>query len=121
MNYRPYQNLVVWKEAHQLCLLIYQLTISFPTTEKYSLVTQMRRSSSSVPTNLAEGSGKSTPKDQRKFYTIARGSLEELHYQCILSKDLTYISKEQFEQLDDSIKRTSYLLNKLRSSLIVKQ
>jgi len=96
----------------------YRITNTFPSSESFALISQMRRSSSSVPTNIAEGNSRRTSKDQLKFLTIAIASLEELHYQFLLSKDLQYISLEVFEKADDRVQRTGYLIGKLRSSLL---
>ncbi len=65
--------------------------------------------------NVAEGNSKRSRKDKAHFYETALGSLEELHYQCLLSKDLGYISMQDFSNIDDHIQRVSYLLTKLRS------
>ena len=116
-HHRPYQKLIVWKEAHMLCLFIYRMTIHFPSHEKFALVNQMRRSSYSVPTNIAEANGKTSVKDRDHFFEYAHCSLEELHYQCVLSLDLSYITPAQFDEAEDHIKRVSYLLMRLRSSL----
>lgn len=117
MYLRPYQKLVVWKEAHQLCLMTYATTKLFPSDERFGLVSQMRRSSSSVPTNIAEGNAKKSNKEKEHFFEISKGSLEELHYQCLLSLELHYISKQIFEDIDKQINKVSYLLSKIRSSL----
>lgn len=114
---RPYQKLIVWKEAHNLCIHIYKLTKTLPTDEKFGLISQMRRASASVPTNIAEGSTKHSPRERAHFYEIASTSLEELHYELFLSKELSYISENEFATLDDKIRRISYLLLKLRTSV----
>lgn len=77
----------------------------------------MRRSAYSVPTNIAEGNGRKTIPDKRHFLDIATGSIEELHYQCILARDLHYITAEVCIELHDRIQRTGYLIHKLRLSL----
>lgn len=118
MRLRPYQKLIAWEEAHSLCVWTYRITTSFPKSELFALVSQMRRSSSSVSTNIAEGNSRRTPKDQRSFLTISIASLEELHYQYLLAKDLGYITEAQFTEADDRIQRTGYLIGKLRSSLL---
>ena len=117
METRLYQKLIVWQEAHKLCLQIYKITITFPSSEKFGLVSQMRRSGYSIPTNLAEGNSRHSKKDKSHFVEIAIGSLEELHYQCTLSRDLGYITPKQFEPLDSHNGAVGYLLYKLRSSL----
>jgi four helix bundle protein len=107
----------MWQEAHKLCLMTYKLTKSFPDDERFSLISQMRRSSASIATNIAESTGRISLQDKKRFLNIAIGSLEELSYQGILSKDLSYIDEKQFEQIDDSIQRTGYLIHKYQKSL----
>ena len=90
-----FEDLEVWKKAHQLVLNVYQLTKEFPPEEKFGLVSQMRRAAVSIPANIAEGFKKRTLKDKTSFYNIAQGSLEELRYYKILSKDLEYLQDNQ--------------------------
>jgi four helix bundle protein len=96
---------------------MYGITTTFPSAEKYRLVDQICRAAYSVPMNIAEGSVKHSTKERYRFYGIAAASLEEVHYQTLLSKDLRYIDEEIFKDVDDRVQRTSYLLSKLRSSL----
>lgn len=117
MHERSYQRLIVWKEAHALCLLAYEFVKKFPSEERFGLMSQMRRSSYSVPMNIAEGSTKKSHKERERFYETAACSLEELHYQCILAKDLKYLAGGQFDQVHDHIQRVSFLLMKLRRAL----
>ena len=116
-HHRPYQKLVVWREAHSLCLYIYKRTARFPSYEKSALVNQMRTAAYSVPTNLAEGTGKKSPKERNRFFEYASCSLEELHYQCFLSRDLGYIAADEFTKVELHIGRVGYLLMRLRSTL----
>lgn len=117
MHIRPHERLIAWQESHKLCLSVYKITANFPTTERYQLVSQMRRASYSVPMNIAEGNVKKSKKEKSHFFEIAHASLEELHYQFVLSRDLKIITPELFSQSDDHIQRTSYILSKLRASL----
>lgn len=87
-----FQQLDVWKQAHELVLMTYQGTQGFPGEERYGLVSQMRRAAVSVPANIAEGFKRRGIADKVRFYNIAEGSLEELKYFFILSKDLGYIA-----------------------------
>ncbi len=114
---RSYQRLIAWQESHNLCLKVYEVTKTFPQEEKFNLINQMRRSASSVPTNIAEGNVKRSNKEQAHFLEISLASLEELHYQLLLSKDLVYLSKDIFESLDNQLQRVGYLISKLRLSL----
>jgi len=90
-----FEDLSVWQKAHQTVLRIYRVTGSFPAEERFGLSSQMRRAAVSVPANLAEGFKKRGVKDKLNFYNIAQGSLEELRYYLILSKDLGYLSDNQ--------------------------
>jgi four helix bundle protein len=85
---RDFQELAIWQRSHQLTLRIYKLTNSFPSSEIYGLISQMPKSASSIPTNIAEGCGKGSNAELRRFLFIASGSRSELEYQLILSKDL---------------------------------
>ncbi len=114
---RLYEKLIVWQEAHRLCLAIYKHTNNFPDSEKFNLVSQMRRSSYGITMNLAEGNGRRSLKEKKRYVDIAIGSLEELHYQCLLAKDLGYIDLTIFATLNDQVQRTGYLLHQLSNSL----
>ena len=116
MTLRPYERLIAWQEAHKLYLWIHERTGKFPEHEQKRLVDQMRRSAYSAPMNLAEGCNKRTLKERRRFYEIAASSLEELHYQCRLSRDLKYFSEEEFLHVQSHICKTSYLINRLRGA-----
>ncbi|WP_228446323.1 four helix bundle protein [Chryseobacterium sp. 18068] len=88
-----YKDLEVWIEARKLTKLVYDSTKSYPKEEIFGLTNQMRRSSVSVPSNIAEGCGRNTAKETTHFLFIARGSFFELETQFYLSLDLTYIMK----------------------------
>ena len=90
-----FEDLEVWKKAHQLALNVYKITKDFPPEEKFGLVSQMRRAAVSVPANIAEGFKKRTLRDKANFYNIAQGSLEELRYYFILVKDLGFMKENQ--------------------------
>ncbi len=115
-----YQKLIVWKEAHALCLAVYDRTMTFPKEEWYGLRAQMRRSSSSVPTNIVEGNGRRTKPQKLHFVEIAETSIDELDYQLLLSKDLHYITAEDHSDLMDSVRKVKYLLSKFRSGIIMR-
>jgi len=93
-----FEDLTVWRKAHELVLEVYRLTASFPKEEKSGLVSQMRRAAVSVPANIAEGFKKTGSRDKANFYNIAQGSLEELRYYLILSTDLGYASDTAIQQ-----------------------
>ncbi|PWJ53581.1 four helix bundle protein [Dyadobacter jejuensis] len=96
---KKFQELLIWQRSHEFTLQIYRQTKSFPQIEIYCLASQMRRSSSSIPTNIAEGCGRDSDAELCRFMVIAMGSASELEYQLILSKDLEYIDLETFEYL----------------------
>jgi len=90
-NFSSFQQLNAWKEAHKLVLMVYQVTGQFPREEKFGLVSQMRRAAVSIPANIAEGYKRRGIQDKIRFYNTSEGSLEELKYFFILSKDLNYL------------------------------
>lgn len=110
MTIQSPRELVVWQKAHLLVLEIYKITDSFPKHELYSLVNQMRRCAISIPSNIAEGFRRKSVKDSIHFYNIAEGSVEELKYQLLLSKDLKYLSLERFVQINNLTEEVSKLL-----------
>lgn len=91
-NFSSFQQLNAWQEAHKLVLMVYQVTGQFPGEEKFGLVSQMRRAAVSIPANIAEGYKRRGIQDKIRFYNTSEGSLEELKYFFILSKDLNYLS-----------------------------
>ncbi|MBU0645912.1 four helix bundle protein [Patescibacteria group bacterium] len=99
MKTRTFVDLVVWQQAHKFVLSLYQLTKSFPDTERYGLVTQLRRAGVSVTSNIAEGYTRFGRKNKAHFYTMSQASLTEIQNQLILSRDLGYISSENYDRL----------------------
>ena len=112
---RNYRELVAWKVAFELAKRVYQLTEAFPKSEVFGLTSQLRRSAVSIPSNLAEGAGRSTKRDFAQFVTIARGSLNELETQYLLAQELGFCAGE--EEIDSTIERLYGLINGLRNSL----
>lgn len=100
---KGFRNLHVWTKSHQLTLDIYKSTQQFPKEELFGLVSQLRRPSTSIPTNIAEGSGRKSEKEFIQFLSIALGSANEVDYLIELSKDLGFISQEVWNQLDQEI------------------
>ncbi len=111
---KSYTELNTWKESRILVKLIYELVSEFPKEELYGISSQIKRSAISVPSNIAEGIGRFTPKDSLRFFYISRGSLYELETQLYLSFDLKFISKEQ---LDNILKQIT-VVNKLLSGFM---
>ena len=112
-----FENMNAWQEARKLVVAVYQLLDKFPTTEKYALCDQIRRAIVSVPSNLAEGSGRISTKEQLHFYEIAYGSLMESYNQLIIAKDLNYIDEEHLNEIQQQIDVVARMINGLRSSI----
>ena len=112
---RNYRELVAWQVPFELAKRMYQLTEDFPKSEVFGLTSQLRRSAVSIPSNLAEGAGRSTKRDFAQFVTIARGSLNELQTQYLLAQELGFCAGE--EAIDSTFERLYGLINGLRNSL----
>lgn len=109
-----YRDLRVWHNAMGLVVSIYQETQGFPKEERYGLTSQMRRASVSIPSNIAEGKGRSTDRDRALFFCHARGSLLELETQILIAQRLSYLTSPRAEILI----RTSEELGRMLNSLI---
>ena len=116
-----YKKLRVWKYAHKLALEIYQITKAFPEEEKYGLVSQIRRAVSSIPTNIVEGCGQLDNSTLVRFLGIARGSAFELEYLILLSKDLDYLKKEEYSEVNEKIEQLIGMVTNLIKSLNFKK
>ncbi|WP_242851719.1 four helix bundle protein [Caloranaerobacter sp. TR13] len=103
--------------AHELTINIYKITRCFPDDEKFSLVSQLRRASLSIPTNIAEGSGQLSKVNYIRFLGIARGSSFEVEYLLKLSKDFGYLNEEYYKQLNQQNESILRMLNGLIKSL----
>jgi len=112
-----WKELLVWQRSHEIVLDIYKLVKGFPKSETYSLIDQIKRAAYSVPANIVEGHSKNTRKEFLRHLYIARGSLEELRYFILLSKDLNYITEDQYNNIESRLIEISYLLNQLIKSL----
>lgn len=108
---KSYIELDVWIEARKLVSQVYVLTNDFPKEEVYGITNQIRRCSVSVPSNIAEGCGRQTPKDIIRFLYISRGSLYELETQLYISNDLKFISEENLNNILSQIETCKKLLN----------
>jgi len=114
---KDYRKLIVWEKAHQLTLEIYGMLGNFPKEEMFGLISQMKRSSASIPTNIAEGCGRKSEKDFHRFLVISFGSANELEYQVILSSDLRFIDSTRANRLLKQIEEIKKMLNGLMSRL----
>jgi four helix bundle protein len=108
-----YKDLLVWQKAIKLVKETYLLTRQLPEDEKFGLISQMKRCSVSIPSNIAEGWGRNSTKSYIQFLRIARGSLLELETQLIICKELTYVSVETYDKINDLIVEESKMLNAL--------
>ena len=102
--FNNFKDLKIWDKGINLVIDIYKLTSKFPSEEKYGLISQIRRSAVSIPSNIAEGHSRKTSKDLKQFIAIAKGSLSELETQLIISFKLNFISKEEFAIISEKIK-----------------
>lgn len=112
---RDFKKYTIWESSHKLTLMIYKITDNFPKSELFGLTSQMRRASASVPTNIAEGCGRESDTEFKRFLIIASGSASELLYLLILSKDIGYISNEQFDEFEialTTLRKSIHLLIK---------
>jgi four helix bundle protein len=110
---KGFRKLLVWQRAHQLVLLVYKFTESFPKSELFGLTSQARRSAVSVPANIAEGYAAGGKGQFARFLNIAQGSLAEVEYYLILSRDLYYINDAQYQEAEPLHGEVSYLLHRL--------
>jgi four helix bundle protein len=117
VNIKTYYELKVWQKAHELTLLVFRLTEKFPKSDLFGIVSQVRRSSSSVAANIAEGFGRGTTKELLRSLQIARGELEETRYFMLLSRDLMKITKDEFARVSEECDSTGRLINALGRSL----
>ena len=116
---KTHKDLIVWQKSIDFVVHIYQVTKSFPKEEMYTLVSQMRRASSSIPANIAEGSGRKSTKEFIQFLHISLGSASELETFIIISNKLEYISDTETENLltlnSEIIKMLTALIKSLQN------
>jgi four helix bundle protein len=112
-----YRSLKVWEKAHQLTLLVYQVTAGFPIEEAYGLKSQMRRSAASIPTNIAEGCGRNSDRELARFCRISLGSANELEYQSLLAHDLGFLREEQYRATTRELQEVKRMLASFTSKL----
>ncbi len=117
MKLKSYQDLHVWQKARIFVKEVYQATQEFPSQEKYSLITQLRRASVSIPSNIAEGYNRRTTQEYLRFVNIAYGSLGEVETQLILSMDLGFLSSKKCEDLLEKSAEIGRMCNGLENAL----
>lgn len=115
---RDFKKYDVWQLSHSFTLKLYKITSIYPKEELYGLTSQIRRASSSIPTNISEGCGRNSDKEFNQFLNIALGSANETEYLLLLSKDLNYISIELYEPLEKEINIIKSKIYNLKKALI---
>ncbi|MBU2510134.1 four helix bundle protein [bacterium] len=108
---RNFKELKVWQKAHHVALEVYLITRSFPSDERFGLISQLRRSAASVSANIAEGCGRDSDRDFSRFLTIASGSASETEYHILLAYDLKFLEEKPYIELDGKINEIKRMLN----------
>ncbi len=116
-----YQRLDVWRLSRDLATACYQVTATFPKSETFGLAQQIRRSSVSIASNLAEGAGRGSPADFRRFVRIASGSACELETQCLIALDVDLVGRDEAQGMLQTIRRIKNMLFALEASLTRRQ
>ncbi len=115
---KDFRTLKVWEKAHELTIKVYKITSYFPKEEMFGLTSQFRRAATSIGLNIAEGCGRGSDADFKRFLQIAFGSISECQYCIILAKDLNYIMSEPadkiYNEFDELMKMLATLINKLK-------
>ena len=115
-KHRNWTELIVWQASHEFVLSLHGFLKALPTEERFALTDQLRRASYSIPANIVEGHSKASLKDFNKFLYISRGSVEEVKYFILLSKDLEYLSEETYIQFAEKLSKIGSMLNNLIAS-----
>lgn len=111
-----FRNLDVWKISFKFALDIYELTEKFPKSEQYNITQQLRRASTSISTNIAEGCGKATIRDVNAYFRVAVGSIKECMSLLMLSKELKYLNEKEFDEIFDKANHIGAMLTNLIKS-----
>jgi len=114
---KDFKNLKIWQKGIDLVVDIYKTSQNFPTEELYGLTSQMRRSAVSIPSNIAEGSGRNSDKDFSRFLDISLGSLFELETQIIIAHKLSFINDEKFNELIHDVQEEQKMITGLQKNL----
>lgn len=113
MNSQSYKNLIVWQKSIDLVIEVYKITNSFPKSEQFGLVSQMRRCAVSIASNIAEGSKRGTNKDFNHFLVMAYGSGAELETQIEISYQLRFMTKSEATEAENLLEEIMKMLNKM--------
>lgn len=120
MVVKNYKDLIAWQKAMDIVEFVYSATNNFPNEEKYILTSQIRRSAISIPSNIAEGSSRSSTKEFIRFLDIAKGSLKELETQMLIAERLKLIDKNEIKNLLDKTEEVGRIMYYLKISLLKK-
>ena len=114
---KSFHDLEVWKRAHAMVLDVYRITNAFPRSEQFGVVSQLRRAAYSIPANIVEGYGRKSTKELLQCLAIANGSLEEVRYFLLLSRDLRYLPLVEFDKTEKDLKAIAEMIEGLARSL----
>jgi four helix bundle protein len=108
---KDFRSLKVWEKAHALTLMIYKSTEEFPKQELYALTNQIQRAAVSIPANLAEGCGKDSDAELKRYFSITMGSSSELEYLILLARDLDYLQQAPYQSMQNDLIEIRKMLN----------
>lgn len=114
---RPHEKLEVWKKAVDFVVLIYEITKSFPSDEKFGLTSQIRRASVSIPANIAEGAARRTDKEFLQFVSIAQGSSSEVETELLIAYRIGYLQQTKYSELKQELDSIGRMLVGLSNHL----
>jgi len=114
---RDFRELKVWQKAHHVALEVYRQSRGFPAEERFGLTAHLRKSATSVPSNIAEGCGRDGEKELARFLSIAAGSASELEYQLLLAHDLAYLPRDPHAELTEQVGEVKRMLYRFMQSL----
>jgi four helix bundle protein len=114
---RDYRKLDVWAKAHAVTLRIYAESVAFPRDEAFGLTSQLRRSVSSIPANIAEGCGRASDRELGRFLLISMGSANETEYHLLLAKDLSYLNESTYISLAEDVAEVKRMMTGLLARL----
>jgi S23 ribosomal protein. len=112
-----FKDLEIWKQSRQFCKDIYEISATFPDSEKFGLINQLRRASVSVPSNIAEGASRKSNKDFSRFLEITIGSCYEIETQLLIANDLGFLHDENLNELLAKLESIVKMTSKFKSSL----
>lgn len=108
---KDFRSLKVWEKTHALTLTIYKSTVEFPKQELYALTNQIQRAAVSIPANIAEGCGKDSDAELKRYFLIAMGSSSELEYLLLLACDLGYLQEATYQSMQNDLVEIRKMLN----------